>query len=256
MRFFCRIVLNYTSQNLLSLISFLTGFIASIQHVVTGPDHMAAVTPLAIDTRKKSWLVGLGWGLGHTIGMLLIGGLFILFKEILPINSIAKYSDQIIGILLIVIGTWSVLRTYLRYRSGNKATIHVHNHSHNTLEHSHVHIHEDNATHEHKHQQQKLVKNKSLAAFSIGIVHGCSGFNHLLALLPTLALPTTIQSIWYVIAFTLGTVTVMITFAFIMGLIAHRSEKHNHDRFLKLFTYIGGIAAIIIGIIWLAGWGI
>ena len=217
---------------------------------------MAAVTPLAIDTRKKSWLVGLGWGLGHTIGMLIIGGLFILFKEILPIDSIAKYSDQIIGILLIVIGSWSVLRTYLRYRSGNKVTTHAHHHSHHNVEHSHIHIHEGNATHEHKHQQKKLVKNKSFAAFSIGIVHGCSGFNHLLALLPTLALPTIKQSIWYVIAFALGTVTVMITFAFIMGLIAHRSEIRNQDKFLKIFTYTGGLAAIIIGIIWLGGWGI
>ena len=217
---------------------------------------MAAVTPLAIDTRKKSWLVGLGWGLGHTVGMLIIGGVFLLFKEILPINSIAKYSDQIIGILLIVIGSWSVLRTYRRYRPGNKVTTHAHSHSHNSLEHTHIHSHDVNAIQDHKHHQKLLVKNKSFAAFSIGVVHGCSGFNHLLALLPTLALPTMRQSIWYVIAFALGTVTVMITFAFFMGLIAHRSEVRNQDRFLKLFTYIGGVAAIVIGIIWLAGWGI
>ena len=233
------------------MISFLTGFVASIQHVVTGPDHMAAVTPLAIDTRKKSWLVGLGWGLGHTIGMLLIGGAFILFKEILPINSIAKYSDQIIGVLLIVIGSWSVLQTYLRYRNGNPVTTHSHSH-----EHPHSHSHEGISVHDHAHNHKIVVKNKSSAAFSIGIVHGCSGFNHLLALIPTLALPTMRQSVWYVIAFALGTVTVMITFAFVMGFIAHHSEIRNQDKFLKAFTYIGGAAAIIIGAIWLAGWGI
>lgn len=233
------------------MISFLTGFIASIQHVVTGPDHMAAVTPLAIDSKKKSWLIGLGWGLGHTVGMLIIGGLFLLFKEILPIDSIARHSDQIIGILLIVIGTWSVLRTYFRYHHhNNKIQTHSHSHEQSSFSDTHIHIYE------HTHKQVKPVRQNAFAAFSIGIVHGCSGFNHLLALLPTLALPTMRQSVLYVIAFALGTVTVMITFAHFMGLIAHRSEIRHQDRFLKLFTYAGGSAAIIIGIIWLLGWSI
>ena len=67
------------------MLTLLTGFIASVAHVVTGPDHLAAVTPLAIDSRKKSWTIGLSWGIGHTVGMILIGLLFILFKEFLPV---------------------------------------------------------------------------------------------------------------------------------------------------------------------------
>ena len=86
------------------MLIFLTGFVASVAHVVTGPDHLAAVTPLAIDSRKKSWMIGFSWGLGHTIGMLLIGFLFILFKQYLPIEAISKHSDTVIGVLLIGIG--------------------------------------------------------------------------------------------------------------------------------------------------------
>lgn len=238
------------------MISFLTGFIASVQHVVTGPDHMAAVTPLAINSKKKSWLIGLGWGLGHTVGMLIIGGFFLLFKEILPIASIAKHSDELIGILLIVIGSWSVLRTYFRYHQSKKSKPQFHTHQYSSYTITHLHDDAINSKHQHKHQHIKPAKQNAFTAFGIGVIHGCSGFNHLLALLPTLALPTMQQSILYVIAFVVGTVTVMIIFAFFMGLIAHRSEIHHHDRFLKLFTYAGGIAAIIIGIIWLLGWSI
>ena len=40
----------------------LTGLAAGGTHVVTGPDHMAAVAPLAIDSKRKSWKAGLMWG--------------------------------------------------------------------------------------------------------------------------------------------------------------------------------------------------
>jgi len=82
------------------------------------------VTPLAIDSRKKSWLIGFVWGVGHTIGMLLIGLLFILFKAVLPVEAISKHSDTMIGVLLIAIGCWAIVRIYIRHYHGNKPHIH------------------------------------------------------------------------------------------------------------------------------------
>ena len=61
-----------------SEIPILSGLIMSMIHVISGPDHLAAVTPLTIDSKKKSWSIGFSWGIGHTIGMLLIGVIFIL----------------------------------------------------------------------------------------------------------------------------------------------------------------------------------
>ena len=84
------------------LIYFLTGLAASSLHVISGPDHLAAVTPLAIENRKKSWLVGFSWGLGHTLGVFIIGILFILFKDFIPVEALSTYSEQIVGILLIL----------------------------------------------------------------------------------------------------------------------------------------------------------
>ena len=33
------------------------GLIASILHVITGPDHLAAVMPFAVESKKKAWKI-------------------------------------------------------------------------------------------------------------------------------------------------------------------------------------------------------
>ncbi len=230
------------------MITFLTGFVASVAHVVTGPDHLAAVTPLAIDSRKKSWMIGLAWGLGHTIGMLLIGALFVLFRELLPIDLIAKYSETVIGLLLIGIGSWAIVRAYRHHAHGNLPHPHVHTKPF-FFAHIHKHTHEVSSTHDHEHAGK--IRQNALTALSIGIIHGFAGFSHLFALLPSLALPTVMASILYVIAFASGTIVTMILFSFILGIVAFRSVVTDRQRFLKWFTFGGGLLAIAIGILWL-----
>jgi hypothetical protein len=249
------------------MITFLTGFIASVAHVVTGPDHLAAVTPLAIDSRKKSWMIGFSWGLGHTTGMLLIGLLFILFKELLPIEAISKHSDTVIGFLLIGIGSWALLRMYLQHSHGYKPHghfhtkpflyAHIHKHSHPTppvvdhhQDHDHLnHTQQNGLLHGHVHTTK--VKQNAFSAFIIGIIHGFAGFSHLFALLPSLALPSLLASVVYIIAFATGTILTMVIFAFILGLVAFRSEVKQQQVFLRWFSITGAVLAIAIGILWI-----
>jgi len=236
------------------MLIFLTGFIASMAHVVTGPDHLAAVTPLAIDSRKKSWMIGFSWGLGHTIGMLLIGALFILFKEFLPVEAISKYSETAIGILLIGIGSWAILRIYIRHKHRTRPHPHFHN---KPFLYAHIHKHTHNHTpvpsqnHGHEHQPNGTVKQNAFTALSIGIVHGFAGFSHLFALLPSLALPTIWASVIYILAFASGTILAMMIFAFLLGLVAFQSVVKDKQVFLKWFTLCGALLAIAIGILWI-----
>lgn len=230
------------------MLTFLTGFIASVAHVVTGPDHLAAVTPLAIDSRRKSWMIGFSWGIGHTVGMLLIGLLFVLFKEFLPVDAISRHSDTVIGFLLIGIGSWAIFRTYLRHSHGNRPHTHFH-----TIPflyaHIHKHAHVDSSNHEHSHHG--IVKQNAFTALFIGIIHGFAGFSHLFAMLPSLALPTVWDSVIYLIAFASGTIVTMILFAFILGIVAFQSVIKDKQVFLKWFTLCGGFLAIAVGILWL-----
>lgn len=238
------------------MLTFLTGFIASVAHVVTGPDHLAAVTPLAIDSRKKSWIIGFSWGLGHTIGMLLIGLLFILFKKFLPIEGISKHSDTVIGFLLIGIGSWALLRTYRQHSHGNRPHAHFHN---NPFLYAHIHKHSHkigpiiDSKHDlnHGHVHFGEVKQNAFTALLIGIIHGFAGFSHLFALLPSLALPTIWSSFVYILSFALGTIFTMVVFAYILGLVAFQSVVKDKPKFLKWFTLSGALLAISIGILWL-----
>jgi len=94
-------------------------------------------------------------------------------------------------------------------------------------------------------------KQNGLSALFIGVIHGFAGFSHLFALLPSLALPTLMASVIYVTAFATGTILTMIIFAFILGLVAFRSEVKQQQVFLKWFSLSGAILAIAIGILWI-----
>jgi len=89
----------------MDLISYplITGTLAAMLHVLSGPDHLAAVAPLAVENRNKTWRIGLFWGLGHIAGMLLIGILMTLFRDFIPVERISEHSEQLVGFILIMI---------------------------------------------------------------------------------------------------------------------------------------------------------
>ena len=89
------------------LFAFTSGLLAAMLHVISGPDHLAAVTPFAIERKRRAWKIGMIWGIAHLTGMFLIGGLFLLFREMVPIEGISAYSEQLVGLVLIFVGNES-----------------------------------------------------------------------------------------------------------------------------------------------------
>jgi len=90
------------------LFAFISGLLAAMLHVISGPDHLAAVTPFAIERKKKAWKIGLIWGLAHLAGMLVIGLLFLLFREAIPVETISAYSEELVGLVLVLVGLWAL----------------------------------------------------------------------------------------------------------------------------------------------------
>src|SRR5918995_1157998 len=88
----------------------LAGIAAGLVHVLSGPDHLAAVAPLVAGQTNGQWRTGLRWGLGHTAGVLLIGLLMIALRGFLPVDALSAYSERVIGVVLLGVGAWAFVR--------------------------------------------------------------------------------------------------------------------------------------------------
>ena len=198
----------------------LIGILASMLHVVSGPDHLAAVTPIAIESKNKAWSIGLFWGIGHTVGVLIIGILFIMFREIIPVEAISKYSEQIIGIVLILIGIWAFI----------------------SLAKNHNHLSEVKKSSSNK---------KVLAALSVGIIHGLAGVSHLIGLLPALAFPSRFDAVMYLSGFGFGTIAAMILYSVILGFLALKSSDRRKVIMYNGLRAVGGALALVVGVFWI-----
>ncbi len=226
----------------------IIGLIASVMHVVSGPDHLAAVTPLAIDNKLKSWLIGLSWGAGHTIGMLFIGLLFILFRNILPIEAISTYSEVIVGLVLIGIGGWAFWKIF--GRPSGKRHAHPHTHHDHSGTYTHVHEHDHPATNVHGHIHPKFVRQSVFAALMIGIIHGLAGVSHLMGMLPTLAFPSAFDSGMYLTGYGLGTIVAMVVFSVALGFVAWKSDEKFKPVIFKSIQVVGASLSVVVGLFW------
>jgi hypothetical protein len=173
------------------MFALFAGLAAGLLHVFSGPDHLAAIAPLAADSDRGKWRTGLQWGIGHTIGVLVIACLLLLLREQLPLDAISAHSERIVGVALILVGGWGIWRAS---RTGFKP----HGHSH------------------------------SGASFAMGALHGLAGSSHLFGVLPAMAFATRTESALYLAGFGAGAVVAMSAFAAVMGLLTTKfSRRHS-----------------------------
>lgn len=195
-------------------------------------DHIAAVSAFTSkepEPRKAMWF-GITWGVGHTITVLVFGGLSVALKFVIPpiVESIAEVA---VGLFLMGIGIW-VLRDIMRRKH-----VHVHKHSHDGVEHIHLHSHENAANHRHKHSM-----------FLIGATHGLAGTASVMVIIPITLSQSLLTSVLYLLLFGTGTIVSMGAFAYVMGTVSRFAHGKN------LLQHIRGIAAaasLVVGILWM-----
>ena len=79
------------------MIVIITGLIAGLIHVLTGPDHLTAIAPLAVRRPQRAWIPGVRWGLGHSSGVAVVGLLALWLRGSLPVD-LQKTSNRLRGL--------------------------------------------------------------------------------------------------------------------------------------------------------------
>ncbi len=173
------------------LIVLLVAALLGLRHA-TDPDHIAAVTALVASGRERATRraaeLGVYWGLGHALTLVVFGLPILLFEAYLP-ERLQQGAETAVAALIVFLA----VRLLIRWRSGY---FHFHPHSHGPNE-------ED-----HRHKVRT-----PLGAFGVGLVHGMGGSAGvgvlLLAAIPSTSLA--VISLVVLAAFTAVSMTVVTT---------------------------------------------
>jgi len=191
-------------------------------------DHLIAVSNILrkVKTLKSAVKISTSWTIGHMITATIIMVLLYVFRESV-LNNILPYFEKIVGIMLIILGTISLISLF---------KVHGHKHKHNNIMHSHTHLHSRKEEHDHSHRHM----------FGIGVIHGLASNDELLLLFTASLGVTSLGGILVGVGiFSIGVILGMITFVslFMLPMI-----KINSDNVYKVISGITGIAGISYGI--------
>ena len=202
-----------SSVGILALLGL--GLVFGLKHA-TEVDHVVAVTTLVSEHRNlwRSALVGGLWGAGHTVSIVVVGVLVLMFRVTIPL-PVTRWLELGVALMIVSLGVLAVTRV-LRRRSD----VHLHRHSHDGQSHVHIHFHEHGT--EHVNSASTPVHSHSISRVGfkplfVGAMHGLAGSAAL-----TLLVLTQIQSVWlallYLALFGIGSTVGMMLMSGLIGL--------------------------------------
>ena len=173
------------------------GFVLGLRHALDA-DHIVAVSTVLAErpSLRASGVVGLFWGLGHTLMLLLVGICVLALRVSIP-ETLAAAFEFCVGLMLVILGLSLAHRLY-------REEWHVHPHEHGGRRHLHLHRHAFRQDHVHAHWFQEARR-----PLFIGMAHGLAGSAALLLIVLSAA-GTVFQGIGYILIFGIGSITGMI----------------------------------------------
>jgi high-affinity nickel-transport protein len=233
----------------------LLGLLLGMRHA-TDPDHVIAVTAILSREHRlaAATLIGVIWGLGHTLTVFAVGAAIIIFKFAVPVR-LGLAMEFAVAITLILLGLRTVGALVRRIAARLFVTlppytedlpedlpedliVHSHSHTHDGAPHRHPHVHGADGEFHREHVlapyalPRLAARRPLLRSFGVGLVHGFAG-SAAIALLVLSAIPEPLWATLYLLIFCVGTIIGMglITTAIATPMIvASRRMSSLHQR--------------------------
>jgi len=195
------------------------GFALGLRHAAD-PDHVAAIAALLARPAagggprraRDAARVGAAWGLGHSLVMLAVGGLFVAFRvSVVPRWALA--AEAAVAAILLALGVSNLLRL----RRG---------------------------THPHRHAPAHH-RGAALRSLGVGMAHGLAG-SAAVALLALAAMPGPGAALAYLLVFGLGTIGGMVAMS--LGLGVPVALAGGRPRLARWALGGSGVLSISIGV--------
>jgi len=227
------------------------GFFLGMRHA-TDSDHVIAVSTIVSRERdvRHAAIVGMFWGVGHSITLFVVGGAIIVFGLVIP-QRLGLGLEFCVALMLIILGAFNLrvaLRSFRARSMFTGADHHEHPHRHGDYIHSHPHGHAPE-THGHREESvpparldRRFGGSKAYRALRptiIGIVHGLAGS----AAIALLVLPIIRDPLWAVIylsVFGAGTIAGMMLITTAIAV-----PFSYATRFEFLHRHLGAVAGVV-----------
>ena len=243
----------------ITLVSIMAlGFFLGMRHA-TDPDHVIAVTTIVSRQRNVRYaaLIGLLWGLGHTITIFVVGSAIILFGLVIP-PRIGLTMELSVGLMLILLGILNlsgIMRWITEIFTPLPPRQHTHSHGHRDYIHSHEHGHTTGKQGYSEDATPVGWMDRTLGSMDfyqvlrplvVGVVHGLAGSAAIaLLVLTTIRVPG--WAVLYLLVFGIGTVGGMMLITAAIAVPFTFSE----NRFARLHRGLGlasGLVSLIFGL--------
>lgn len=228
-------------------------------------DHMIAVTAF-VSTRPAvsvAAVFGLRWGIGHSVAVLLVGGILLATGVRWP-ERYDALGEGLVGLMLIGIGIWAIQsarRLHLHLPAEPAGHAHLHAHRSRTAGtegvHPHPHPHDpEHVAQDHHHHASAPTPSPHTHAHHhghgitlVGLLHGLAGTTGVVALVPVTLIGNTAIGLGYLLAFGLGTILGMMLFA----MVAAYAMQHAAERSMawgRRIAVLVGFGGVAVGLYW------